>query len=428
MSIGVLALVFFAGFMSLLLVNLWSPYKKVKFKIKTDYSVESEQFKRSISGLITGDLIPGNCIRALQNGDEIFPSIYEAMCQAKRTICIESFIFWRGEVGTKFTDILCEKAGEGVKVSMLVDWLGSKDFDPKLLKRLHECKVDVHFYHPPRWYTLSRLNNRTHRKIVTVDGAIGFIGGVGFADDWLGNGLQAKRWRDSHYRITGPVVAQIQSAFCDNWIMSQEGVPHGDDYFPKLSEACDVGHGDFSVTAQMFMSSSDEGASSMRLLFLYSIAAARHSIDIASAYFVPDAYTIGEIIKASQRGVRVRIMVPGSKIDSRVTRKASRAIWGELIETGIEIYEYMPSMLHCKLMIVDDIWTCIGSANFDARSFRINDEANLNVHDKAFALEQKAIYERDLSHSRLVTFDKWSKRPLLRRVTDYIVLAVRSQL
>ncbi len=428
MSFGVLALFFWAGFLSLLLVNLWSPYKKVKFKIKTDYSVESLEFQRSISALIGGELIPGNCIRPLQNGDEIFPAMLEAMAQAKHSICLESFIFWRGEVGTRFTDMLCRKSAEGVRVSMLVDWLGSKDFDQKLLRRLDECKVEVHFYHPPRWYTLSRLNNRTHRKIMTIDGRIGFIGGVGIADDWLGNGLQAKRWRDSHYRVTGPVVAQIQATFCDNWIMSQEGVPHGSDYFPDLKGDLNFESGDFPVTAQMFMSSSDEGASSLRLLFLYSIAAAAKSIDIASAYFVPDEYTIRQIIKASKRGVLVRVMVPGSKIDSRVTRKASRAIWGQLILSGVEIYEYLPSMLHCKLMVVDDIWTCIGSANFDSRSFRINDEANLNVHDRAFAMAQKAVFETDLSHSRRVSYDFWHKRPLWKRATDYVVLLVRSQL
>lgn len=429
MSIGLLLAVFLAGFLTLLLVNLWSPYKRIKFRIKTNYTVEDEEFKRSISGLIGGELIPGNCIRDLQNGDEIFPSMLEAIRGAQKSICLESYIFWKGKVGTEFTEALCRKASEGVVVNMLVDWLGSKDFDRKLLEQLRACGVHVFFYHPIRWYTLSRLNNRTHRKIMVVDGKIGFVGGVGIADEWQGNGLQPKRWRDTHYRVTGPVVAQMQAAFSDNWIMSQEEVPHGDRYFPDLTGQVQPQEGDFKVTAQMFQSGSDEGASSLRLLFLYSIAAAKRSIDISSPYFVPDEYTVHQLMKASvERGVKVRILVPGSRIDSRVARKASRAIWGELLQSGVRIFEYKPSMLHAKLMIVDDIWTCIGSANFDARSFRINDEANLNVHDRDFSLAPKAIYEKDLSVSKEVTYDVWVKRPIYKRITDYVLLLVRSQL
>jgi cardiolipin synthase A/B len=428
MSISLLFLVFLAGFLSLLIMNLWSPYKRVKFKIETSYSVSDDEFRRSIVGLIGTEMVAGNRIRALQNGDEIFPAMFEAVAQAKRVICIESYIFWKGTVGTQFTDLLCEKAKQGVVVNMLIDWLGSKDFDPKLLRRLEESKVNVYFYHPPRWYTLSRLNNRTHRKIMVIDGQIGFIGGVGIADEWRGNGLQAKRWRDTHYCVLGPVVGQFQSAFSDNWIMSQEEVPHGDMYFPSLERFSEAPAGDFLVTAQMFKSSSDEGASSLRLLFLYSIAGAKRTIDIASPYFVPDTYTVEQLIKASQCGVRVRIMVPGSKIDSRVTRKASRAIWGELLQAGCEIYEYLPSMLHAKLMVVDEIWTCIGSANFDARSFRINDEANLNVLDKRFAKEQTRIFNVDIERSRQMTYKKWMKRPFYKRASDYVFLAIRSQL
>ena len=276
-------------------------------------------------------------------------------------------------------------------------------------------------FHKPDWYSLARMNNRTHRKVLVVDGKVGFTGGVGIAGLWTGNAQDPQHWRDTHFRAEGPVVAQMQAVFLDNWIKATGAVLHGDDYFPALREAGDE-------AAQMFSSSPSGGSDSMHLMYLLAISAAHHSIHLSSAYFVPDALSTRALVDALERGVTVTIIVPGKHSDAAIVRRASRARWGALLAAGAEIHEYQPTMYHCKVLIVDGLMVSVGSTNFDTRSFRLNDEANLNIYAADFARRQIEVFNADLSQSRQISLRAWQRRPLAEKFLEHAASLVGAQL
>jgi cardiolipin synthase len=276
-------------------------------------------------------------------------------------------------------------------------------------------------YRPLRWYQLNRLNHRTHRKLLVVDGRIGFTGGMGVADQWLGNAQDREHWRDSQFQAEGPVVAQLQAAFMDDWFEMKGEVLDGPAYFPDLDR---VG----SELSQVFRSSPTGGNGNLRLMFLLAIASASRRVLIANSYFVPDQMTVDMLVAARRRGVEVEIIVPGKILDAQVVRRASRALWGPMLEAGVRIFEYEPTMYHTKLMVVDDVWVSVGSTNFDDRSFRLNQEANLNVLDRGFGVEQARVFEEDRAHSRRVTLEEWRHRTLWERVQERFAGVVRKQL
>jgi cardiolipin synthase len=407
--------------LTLLAMNLATGEKKVASRVESLYGVRDPQFLRSMGLLLGPGIQQGNRIDYLENGDQIFPAMLEAIRSAKKTITFETFIYWSGEIGREFADALRERAQAGVRVHVLLDWVGSMRMDGRLLARMRRDGVEVERYHQPRWYHLARMNNRTHRKLLVVDGSVGFTGGVGIADQWSGNAQDEAHWRDAHFRVAGPVVAEFQAVFMDNWVKATGRVLHGSDYFPKLSEAGDM-------AAQMFSSSPTGGSESMHLMYLLSIAAARESILLSSAYFVPDALAIDALVDAAARGVKIRIITPGVHIDEHVVRRASRARWGELLEAGIEIYEFQPTMFHCKIMIIDGYLVSTGSTNFDNRSFRLNDEANLNVYDTRFAECMTGVFERDMQRGRRIELEQWRHRPLPQKVTEHAASMLGKQL
>jgi cardiolipin synthase len=406
---------------TIIALNFIPGEKKVQTRISEIYAVHDPQFLRSMSHLLGPPLEPGNQVKELLNGDEIFPPMLAAIRAAEKTITFETYIYWSGEIGKEFADALAERARAGVKVHVLVDWVGSVKMDDQLLQLMENAGVEILKYHPLHWYHLARMNNRTHRKLLVVDGKVGFTGGVGIADNWLGHAQDADHWRDSHFRIEGPAVAQMQAAFMDNWMKTSGEVLHGEDYFPSLKP---VGE----HHAQVFKSSSSEGSESVRLMYLLSIASARETVYIANAYFVPDDLSVQTIVRALQRGVKVKILMPGTRTDSEPVRRASRARWGDLLKAGAEMYEYQPTMFHCKVMIVDDVWVSVGSTNFDSRSFRLNDEANLNIYDHAFAQRQIDIFEDDLKKSRQITYEAWERRPWGEKLLEHTLALLRSQL
>ncbi len=323
----------------------------------------------------------------------------DAIHSAKKTITLETYIYWSGNIGAQFTSALVERAQHGVHVHVMIDSYGSAKIDRAYVTELKAAGAEVYQYHPFHFYNIAsfrQIDHRTHRKILVVDGTIGFIGGVGIADEWTGNAADPQHWRDNHYRVRGPVVANLQAAFMENWIQTTGEVLDGDAYFPPLH---DVGN----QTAQVFKSSFQSGSDSMQLLFLLSIAAARKSVQMESAYFVPDKLTCQYLIAAARRGVKVEIIVPGRHIDQQIVRVASRARWGGLLNAGIKIYEYQGTMFHCKQMIVDNTWVSIGSANLDNRSFRLNDEANLNVIDGDFARAAANFFNRQIPRKKSPT-------------------------
>ena len=405
----------------LLVLNFSAGEKEINQQLTRLYSANDPQFMRAMGGLLGPGIVGGNQVQELLNGDQIFPSMLQAIRNAKKTITFETYIYWSGGIGSQFADALAERARAGVKIHVLLDWVGSGKMDDALLKQIETAGVDVRKFHKPAWYNLARLNNRTHRKLLIVDGTVGFTGGVGIAPMWEGAAQDADHWRDSHFRVAGPVVAQMQTTFMDNWIKVSGQVLHGDAYFPKLEAAG-------TSPAQMFFSSPSSGSNNMALMYHMALTAAEKTVDLSMAYFVPDALSQQILISAVRRGVRVRLITPGPITDTKTVRAASRQTWGPLLAAGAEIYEYQPTMYHCKVMIVDNFMVSVGSTNFDSRSFRLNDEANLNIYDSAVATRQTAIFEDDLNKSRRVTFEEWTNRPLMKKAKDWLASVLSSQL
>jgi cardiolipin synthase len=303
----------------------------------------------------------------------------------------------------------------------MLDWVGCSKMSSELLGRMLQAGIEVQRYHALCWFGLGKLNNRTHRKVLIVDGAVGFTGGVGIADQWDGHAQDPDHWRDMHFQVQGLAVAQMQAAFLDNWIKSTGSVLHGDAYFPALTA---VG----SQEMQMFISSPDGGADSMRLMYLTAITAADRTIDIEAAYFIPDTLMIRELKSARARGVRIRVLVPDKYLDSETVRISSKRGWGRLLESGVEIYVYEPTMLHCKMLIFDRFMVSVGSTNFDMRSFELNDEASLNVYDAPFAQQMTDVFERDLTSSVRYTYERWRNRSWGQKAAEAVLLPIRSQL
>ncbi len=410
-----------AALAMLVAANLAQAEKRIQRRIDRLYPSSDPAFGRALSVLFGPTVLAGNRIDTFVNGARIFPAMLEAIASARTSITFETFIYWSGAVGERFAIALAERARAGVAVHVLLDWVGSQPMDPGVLRRLRSSGIEVVRFHPPRWPHLTRMNNRTHRKLLVVDGRVGFTGGVGIADDWDGDGERPDHWRDTHYRIEGPVVAQLQSAFLDNWLKGCGALLHGDRYFPALEPAGDV-------PAQVFVSSPSGGAESMHLMMNYALVCAARSIRIATAYFVPDALTVAALLAAARRGVSVTVLVPGRRTDSTIARRASQHMWGRLLRGGVRIHTYLPCQFHWKALIVDDRWVSVGSTNFDNRSFRLNDEANLNVYAPAFAARQIELFEADLAHSRRVTLESWRLRSPGQRLYEALSWAVRSQL
>jgi cardiolipin synthase len=393
----------------------------IKYQIDTQYAVTDPQFFRSMGQLLGPGIVPGNKVTALVNGDQIFPEMLAAIQRAQKTITFETYIYWSGEVGARFTDALVERARAGVKVHLLLDWFGSSRIDSDALRRMEDAGVEVEKYHPLFWKGPLRVNHRDHRKLLVVDGRVGFTGGAGIADLWLGNGQDAAHWRDTQFKLEGPAVGQMQAAFMDNWMKTRNDVLHSEDYFPALGPAG-------NDHAQVFFSSPRDGVESVRLMYLLSIAAARKNIRLASPYFVPGDLMVEGLVEARKRGVEVEVILPGPITDTYFVGLASRDRWEPLLKAGVKIYEYQPTMYHTKVMIVDDIWVSVGSANIDSRSFRLNDEANLNVFSRDFAAEQIRIFEMDKAKAREVSPKEWHERGFWRRLGEALTGLMRSQL
>lgn len=414
-TVGITVLLVFVG------TNFSRSEKVLQRRIEHRYAVADPQFRREMSVMLGPSITGGNQVLALQNGDEIFPSMLAAIRAAQTSITFETYIYWSGEVGQEFTRALIERAQNGIVVNVTLDWVGSGKMEQALLTKMEEAGVRVHRYRPLHWYNLGRMNNRTHRKLLVVDGRIGFTGGVGIADQWAGDASDPDHWRDSHFRIEGPAVAQFQAAFNDNWIKMTGEVLNGEDYFPALQPIGDS-------EAHLFVASPAGGAESMHLMYLMAIAAAEHTIDLAASYFVPDELLLEALLAARRRGVQIRILLPGPHIDSATVKVASKAEWGPLLQSGAEIYVYQPTMLHTKILIIDNEFISVGSTNFDMRSIRLNDEASLNIFSRDFARTMTEVFEADLKLAKMYTYEEWSNRSWTEKLTEKIILPIKSQL
>ncbi len=407
--------------LTLIVLNLTAGEQRIDEDIQSTFAIDDVQFRREMGVLLGPPILAGNAVEALNNGDEIFPSMLAAIDSARQTITFETYIYWSGAVGRQFAEHLAAKARAGVRVHVLADWAGALKMDDATVDMMKEAGVAFEQYRPLAWYRLDRMNARTHRKLLVVDGRVGFTGGVGIADVWSGHAQDPDHWRDMHFRVEGPVVAQMQAAFLDNWIQTTGEVLNGPAYFPELAPAGDVpGH--------VFTSSAEGGSDSMRLMYLMAIASASRTVDLASAYFVPDEVMIRALVTACQRGVAVRILVPGPHIDSDLVRISSKKVWGDLLRAGVEIRVYQPTMIHTKMLIVDRQMVSVGSTNFDVRSFEMNDEASLNLYDAPFAEAMTATFEADWADGDAYTLQMWEDRPFRERFAETVLRPLRSQL
>ena len=371
--------------------------KQPRQEVAPLYSASSPEFRQSAGSLLGPNFVGGNNVTTLINGDQIFPAMLSAIRSAKRSVNLETYVFWDDEIGRQFTQALTERARAGVPVSLILDAQGTRKMGLENRKQLQGAGVQVVKYHSAFWPDPRRYNNRTHRKLLIVDGKVAFIGGAGIADRWAGNADSTKHWRDNHYKVTGPVVAQLQASFMSNWLKTRGKVLHGDAYFPPLENTG-------SSLAQAIRSGAHY--ENLDLMYLLGVASAQKTLRIENAYFLPDDLVRKELVAAAKRGVKIEILVPGKKIDQKLVRAASKRHWPELLGAGIKIYEYEPTMIHVKLMIVDDTFTSVGSGNFDSRSIRLNDEANLDVLDRQFAAEQTRFFEMDKRQSHEVTLEE----------------------
>ena len=378
------------------------------------------QLRTSMGALFGSNYVPGNRVETLVNGIRIFPAMLSAIREARQTISFETYIYWRGAIAEEFAEALSIKAREGLSVKVLLDWVGSLPMDERLIQRMQDAGVEVVRFRPVTWYTLDRVNNRTHRKLLVVDGRVGFTGGVGIADEWNGDARAPDEWRDTHYRVEGPAVAEFQAAFAEHWIEATGELLLGDRFFPEIAPAGDH-------AAQVVVSSTHQ-RNTMHLMLMTALAAAQKSIRIATPYFVPDELTRQQLLEARKRGVEIEIIVPGPRTDARIVRKASRHLWGDLLQAGVKISEYQPTFFHCKLVIVDDVWASVGSTNIDDRALRLNDEANINLFDREFAGTQTALFDKDAAASRPYTFSDWQNRSSSEKFSDWLSSLARSQI
>jgi cardiolipin synthase A/B len=389
--------------------------------IQVDYGPADSAFASAMGPIVGAEFTGGNGITMLVNGDAFFPAMLEAIRQARITVTLETYIWTSGRVSDDFIAVLAERARNGVKVHVLLDGVGTIGFKRADRVRLEESGVHVVKYGREHWYQIKpNLNHRTHRKLLIIDGRIGFTGGMCIDDSWLGDAKSEKTWRETQIRVEGPVVRQMQAVFATNWMQTTGTLLLGDDYYPVPERKA-------ASLAQCFMSGPDERPETVRVAHLFAIAAARKTIDIANAYFVPDDLAIEMLLDARQRGVRVRVIVPAIN-DSKIGRAASRSRWGKLLAGGVEFHQYQPAMYHVKSMIVDGVLVTVGSANFDNRSFAINDEVTLNILDRAVGAENLRIFEADLKRSVPLTQAEFEARPIHIRVFDHLSGLLRSQL
>jgi cardiolipin synthase len=392
-----------------------------RYGLDHELSVTDDEFVETVVGATGVPFSARNNLVLLNNGDEFYPAMLEDIGKAEASVTIEAYIYWSGEIGLTFARALAAKSKAGVIVKILLDAVGSASIGEEILQTLKDGQCELAWYNPIHWYSLGRFNNRTHRKSLIVDGKVGFTGGAGIADHWLGNAEDPSHWRDIQVRVEGPAVLPLQTGFAQNWLQTTRELISGPLYFPAPVPA-----GPLNV--QTIMSSPEAGASSVRILYYLSIICARRSIFIANPYFIPDQSAIDILIEAKRRGVDVRIMVSGINNDNWLARHNSVRLFRRLLEAGIEIHEYNRTMLHHKTMVVDNIWATVGTTNFDNRSFAHNEETNVCVYDREVARVLRQVFMKDLDACARVELPMWRRRGLWAKTQEVIASALQEQI
>lgn len=390
------------------------------YGLEHQMAVGTKAFLESVAGATGAPFVDGNSVAILNNGDEFYPAMLDAIRHARRSVTIEAYIYWNGEIGREFARALADRAQRGVLVKILLDAVGSATIGAEILTILEKGGCQLAWFHPIHWYTIARFNQRTHRKTLLVDGRVGFTGGAGIGDQWRGDGQDPDHWHDVQVRVEGPGVVPLQTGFVANWLETTGELVTGEDFFPPARSAGDI-------DVQTVMSSPVVGSSAARTLYLLSIVCARKSILIANPYFVPDGAAIEALTEARARGVDVRILVSGARNDHWIARHNSVRLYGPVLEAGASIFEYETTMLHHKVMVVDGKWATIGTTNFDNRSFGLNEETNVSFYDREPIARLLEIFDEDWPRSKRITLEAWRRRGFLRKAQEAVASLLQDQ-
>ena len=406
-----------------LTLALWSAERGRATHLQVKNPGELGAMVPSIVGLTQSSLERGNSVQLLENGDGFFPLLLRDIAAARESIHIESYIWWKGAICDQVAKALADKARQGVEVRLLVDASGGHKMDDNLRDMMLAAGCQVRPFHPIRFSNLGRLNNRDHRKEAIIDGRIGYIGGYGFAKEWTGNGQDKEHWRDTGVRVEGPIVNRLQSAFTENWVEETGEIPAGLKYFPPPAAAAGP------TAAHLAYTSPTGSVSSVQVLYYLAIVSAKKSIIIQNPYMLPDDDALAALAAAVKRGVDVRVMVPAtSSTDSPIVQHASHHQFGALMKAGVKIWEFQRTLLHQKIIVVDGVWSCVGSTNFDDRSFQLNDEISMGILDPQIAAQLTAAFEADKKFAVERHLDEWEKRPLWHKAMDGLAYLGSSQL
>jgi cardiolipin synthase A/B len=403
----------------LVLVFLFTP--AIDYHLAQRTSVQHKDFLYTIQSTCQAALHHGNRITVFTDGPSFYPAMLDAIRGATRSINMECYIFQHGKVAGEFIDALSERARNGVNVTIVVDAIGSFSLWGRPVSRLRAAGCRIQSYQAIRWYSLYRINNRTHRELLVVDGSVAFVGGAGVADWWMyPQGRGTRPWRDTMARVEGPVVAAIQGVTAENWLECCGEILTGRDYFPELKPCGDT-------TAFIIKSSPSDRATASRVTMQLLIEGADHTVRISTPYFLPDRALRRALVTMAARGVTISVIVPGRHTDQHWVRLASRRMWGPLLKAGLRIFEFQGAMMHAKVLLVDELWAVLGTTNIDNRSFEHNDEDNLAMRDAEVASRLLADYERDLAVSEEVTLDEWQRRPLWEKIVGPFVWILERQ-
>jgi cardiolipin synthase A/B len=388
-------------------VLLFTP--RIDYRVSTPLRPDSDDFLHVVQFTCQAAVHRGNRVEIFTNGAQFYPAMRDAILAAEGSINFEGYIFRPGEAATMLADAMVERAHAGVEVRLVLDWVGSASMGGATARRLREAGCKITFYQPITWYRLHRLNNRTHRELLVVDGRVAFTGGAGVADWWLKPEGRRPAWRDTMARIEGPIVAALQGVFAENWLEGCGEILTSPRHWPALTAAG-------PTEAMLVKSSPSDRATSSRVVFQMLIEGAVSEIDISTPYFLPDRALRRVLVRAARRGVRVRVLVPGALTDQRFVRLASRRMFNELLEGGVRIYEYRPAMTHVKALMVDRTWAVIGTTNIDNRSFEHNDEVNVAFRERAVTDRLESDFEADLAASDEITLETWAARSPIEKL------------
>ena len=403
-------------FLLTFLIAFFHPGLDYRVSSTVSLPLDSPEFIRLSGLLLDTEAHRRTHVEVLTNGDCFYEAELAEIGTAQTHICLEAYIFQKGDVATRFIGALTERARAGVEVRILLDAVGSFNTWHHTFRELIAAGGQVQWYNPFRWFNASRINNRTHRELLIVDGRTGFLGGAGVADHWYeARGKRHPRWRDTMVRVRGSAVSNMLAVFSQNWLESSGELLTGPKYYPPCIEEGET------PTFIIDSTPSFGHGTRARVLFQMLLASAQRSIHITTPYFLPDRAAIREMVRAMvERGVEIHILVPGKHSDHLLTRRSSRRLYGDLLRRGAKVYEYRPSMLHTKCMLVDGIWSVVGSTNFDHRSFGINDEVNLASWDPKLADRLEEDFRRDVAQAQCVTYRRWMRRPAIERLSEFI--------